>query len=225
MPDFSQRHPGPELLDLPNIPSPDLFQNLKELALINRWLGGHQAVGYGFKRLWKPGTEVVELGSGGGDNLRFLQRQFPQNWQGIGVDLKSDCTEFAQKQASGNLQFQTLDYRHFTPKTHPTLFFTSLFCHHFTEEELIDMLKWLHKNGSGGFFIADLHRHPLAYYSIRLLTQLFSSSYLVKHDAPLSVLRGFRKADWIHLLKSAGIDQYEIKWIWAFRWVIVVPPQ
>ena len=51
-----------------------------------------------------------------------------------------------------------------------------------------------------GFFINDLHRHPLAYHSIRILTSLFSKSYLVKNDAPLSVLRGFKKKELEDLL-------------------------
>ena len=119
-----------------------------------------------------------------------------------------------------------MDYRDFQPSLNqPTLFFTSLFCHHFTDEELVNMFIWLKEKATGGFFIADLHRHPLAFFSIRFLTSCFSSSYLVKNDAPISVLRGFKRADLVHLLRLAGIERYQIKWVWAFRWVVVVPPQ
>ena len=75
MPNFINRNPGPELLDQSHIPKEDLYQNLRELACINTWLGGHQAVWVGFKALWKPGVNLVELGSGGGDNLRFLRKK------------------------------------------------------------------------------------------------------------------------------------------------------
>jgi len=50
---------------------------------------------------------------------------------------------------------------------------------------------------------------------------LFSKSYLVKNDAPLSVLRGFSGREWKQLLNNAGIDKFELKWKWAFRWLIV----
>ena len=73
-----------------------------------------------------------------------------------------------------------------------------------------------------GFFINDLHRHPFAYYSIRILTSLFSKSYLVKNDAPLSVLRGFKKKELSALLDKAGISNYTIQWKWAFRWLVIV---
>ncbi|HZK64528.1 MAG TPA: SAM-dependent methyltransferase, partial [Puia sp.] len=59
--------------------------------------------------------------------------------------------------------------------------------------------------------------------AIRILTALFSRSYLVKNDAPLSVLRGFKKNDLVAILDKAGIRDYSIRWQWAFRWLIIVP--
>jgi hypothetical protein len=54
------------------------------------------------------------------------------------------------------------------------------------------------------------------------LTSLFSKSYLVKNDAPLSVKRGFTSDEWRLLLLKAGIENYTITWCWAFRHLIVV---
>jgi hypothetical protein len=83
------------------------------------------------------------------------------------------------------------------------------------------MLKWLRKNSRLGFFINDLHRHFLAWSSIKLLTGIFSKSHMVQYDAPLSVKRGFRKAEWRALLDEAGIDDASIAWKWAFRHLVV----
>ena len=77
-------------------------------------------------------------------------------------------------------------------------------------------------NSNIGFFINDLHRHPLAYHFIKLATQLFSKSYLVKNDAPLSVLRGFKKQEWENILRKSDLSDYTIKWQWAFRYLITV---
>jgi hypothetical protein len=98
--------------------------------------------------------------------------------------------------------------------------FSSLFCHHFADDELSFMLKWLQSNSGRGFFINDLQRHPLAYYSIKLLTRLFSKSYLVKNDAPLSVLRGMSREEWERIFAAAGISNFNCQWKWAFRWLI-----
>ena len=69
--------------------------------------------------------------------------------------------------------------------------------------------------------INDLHRHPLAYYSIRLLTQLFSKSPMVKNDGPLSVLRSFQRKELSYLIKTTGFHSFEIEWKWAFRWRVI----
>jgi hypothetical protein len=52
---------------------------------------------------------------------------------------------------------------------------------------------------------------------------MFSKSDLVKNDAPVSVLRGFKKMEWKNLLQKAGINNYSVKWKWAFRFLIVCP--
>jgi hypothetical protein len=85
---------------------------------------------------------------------------------------------------------------------------------------MIHILKWMKQNSRIGFFINDLHRHSLAYHSIRLLTRLFSKSYLVKNDAPISVTRGFKKNELENFLINAGIADYTIQWKWAFRWLV-----
>jgi hypothetical protein len=70
--------------------------------------------------------------------------------------------------------------------------------------------------------INDLHRHPLAYFSIKWLTRWFSKSPMVQHDAALSVLRSFKRRDWNSIFAQAGLDQVTIHWRWAFRWQICV---
>lgn len=227
MSNFSFRSSQKELLDEPHIPQADLFQNLKELAFINTYLGGHQVVVEAFKSFIHkfPEAQIIEIGSGGGDNLAALTKRYKLDFPRvhfIGVDLKEDCQKYAVTQYP-TIDFQMNDYRLVEfDKSKPTIFFSSLFCHHFSDEALIEMLKWLQQNATAGFIIADLHRHPLAYFSIKWLTSLFSSSYLVKNDAPLSVLRGFKRKEWVALLEKAGIQSYTIQWKWAFRWVITV---
>jgi hypothetical protein len=87
---------------------------------------------------------------------------------------------------------------------------------------LIAFFSHLKKQAGIGFLINDIHRHSLAYYSIKLLTTLFSKSSMVKYDAPLSVLRAFSRKELSNILRSAGIESFTIKWKWAFRWQVVV---
>jgi len=136
-----------------------------------------------------------------------------------GVDINEACIQFAKAQtANADINFICSDYK--TVSLQQDVIFSSLFCHHFTDAELVEMLQWMRCYSNLGFFINDLHRHPLAFYSIKILTRLFSKSYLVKNDAPLSVQRGFVKQEWTQLFQKAMLQHYEIRWQWAFRWLI-----
>lgn len=209
-----------ELLDADEIPKEDLIQNLKELKFINTYLGGHDVIKKGLKKFGKEGHKILEIGSGGGDNLMMLKKNFSEN-DYAGLDIKQVCIDYSQS-LDPQINWIKEDYKKHQPEEPYDLIFNSLFCHHFDEVSLVEMLIWMNKNSTKGFFIGDLHRHWLAYYSIKFLTKLFSKSYLVKNDAPLSVQRGFTKKEWEILLEKAGIKHYEISWCWAFRHLIVV---
>jgi ubiquinone/menaquinone biosynthesis C-methylase UbiE len=228
--DFSTRSHSPELLDQPGIPAVDIQRNLYELGVINQKLGGHAVTTKGFFSLADEGTniQVCEIGCGGGDNLKAIERKAKKYYTGLhftGIDINEECIAVAEKTKwEKPVQFQVSDYKKVRFKTKPDIIFSSLFCHHFNEDELIEMFRWMSDNSKLGFFINDLHRHPFAYHSIRILTSLFSKSYLVKNDAPLSVLRGFKKKEITDLLKKAGLSNYTVRWKWAFRWLVIVRP-
>jgi len=103
----------------------------------------------------------------------------------------------------------------------PDIIFSSLFCHHFKNDALPQMLNWMKFNSRKGFFINDLQRNRVAYYAIKVLTGIFSNSYLVKNDAPLSVARGFIYDEWVSILEDASIKKYTLHWQWAFRYLII----
>lgn len=216
-----------ELMDGDDISFAAMAQTLKELNIINTRLGGHAITIKGLKGLL-PGKEqvtVCEIGCGGGDNLFAIykycsKRQIPVSF--IGIDMNAECIAFA-KQQYPQLPGQWIcsDYALVQfGEQRPDIIFSSLFCHHFTDEQLVPMLQWLQQNSRKGFFINDLHRHWLAYYLIKYITKFFSKSYLVKNDACLSVARGFTKKDWQQLFVQAEIEKYAIGWKWAFRWLI-----
>ncbi len=198
---------------------------MQELDFINQHLGGHKITLNGLKRMAIPNREwrIVEIGCGGGNNLRIIKRWCEANnieAHLTGIDINPECIDFAKVQtANRDIQFICCDYRDASFDVKPDVIFNSLFCHHFTDKELKLMLQWMYANTTHGFFINDLHRHPLAYYSIKVLTKLFSKSYLVKNDAPLSVKRGFSKRDWLDIFEASGI-RCQIEWQWAFRWLI-----
>ena len=227
--DYSHRSYTKELLDGTNIPFEDIAVNMKELEFINSHLGGHAITVKGFKRLAgnKKKISICEIGCGGGDNLKAVADFCEKNHieaQFTGIDINDDCIAFAKgKAGTRKVRFIASDYRLVNFDHKPDIVFSSLFCHHFTDDEVVKMLQWMKHNATTGFFINDLHRNALAYNFIKYSAKFFSKSYLLKNDAPLSVLRGFRKNEWQKIFVKAGIRDYSIQWKWAFRYLITVP--
>jgi len=225
---LQQRSYKKELLDGDNIPFADLKRNMRELNTINTLLGGHAITLKGFTQLLgsRKYITVCEIGCGGGDNLAAITKWCKRRKiqvHCIGIDINAGCidTAISNKQFTGKAEWIISDYRNIKFAEKPDIIFSSLFCHHFTDAELVDQLCWMADNSNAGFFINDLQRHWLAYHSIKLLTSLFSSSYLVKNDAPLSVARGFNKTEWLSLFEKAYAQSCTISWQWAFRFLII----
>jgi len=224
---LSKRSYQKELLDQSDIPFSDIQKNMQELNTINTLLGGHAITIQGVRSLIENQREITvcEIGCGGGDNLKAIYawgKKRGLDIKMIGIDMNEHCIAVANTQTDigGQVQWIIDDYRNVVFQTKPDIIFSSLFCHHFTEEELSKQLLWMQNNSQIGFFINDLQRYWFAYYSIKFLTLLFSRSYLVKNDAPLSVARGFHKSDWQSILTKASIAA-SISWKWAFRYLIV----
>jgi 2-polyprenyl-3-methyl-5-hydroxy-6-metoxy-1,4-benzoquinol methylase len=230
MPNFRERSNELELLDSEHIPVSDLYLNLRELNTINTYLGGHAVTCKALNsfELNKEITyTILDIGCGGGDNLISLAkwaRKKGISLQLIGVDLKQDCISFAQKQCANYPEISLVcsDYQSFLRKHAPfDIIFNALFCHHFKDAQLQELFQLMKEKSKLGFFVNDLHRHPLAYYSIKWITYIFSRSYLVKNDACLSVLRGFSLENLTQLLPVSLYSNSRISWQWAFRWLII----
>ena len=213
--------------------SEELRQNLDELETVNTWLGGYAPVLDALEQLrprfpaGRP-LRVADLGSGGGDTLRQLarwarRRRVPVEL--VGIDANAFMLDYAAARARAypEISFQQADI--FSPdfaRQPFDILTASLFCHHFSDAQLVQMLAQWQRQAGLAVIVNDLHRHPLAYHSIRWLTRLLGGSRLVRHDAPLSVARAFTRSELKALLAAAGITNYTLRWRWAFRWQLVI---
>ena len=225
---FKTRNHNKELLDGEHIPETDLFLNLKELHAINKWLGGYKISMNAFKKVLIHKNEfvILDIGSGGGDFLKEVSKwnlKFKFNLKLYGIDIKQSCINYSvQNNPLANISFICDDYRNaFNHITKVNIIHACLFCHHLNEKELVELILFCTKHKIT-LIINDLERNRFAYYAIKILTRMFSKSYLVKNDAPLSVLRGFKRSEWNAILKKAGAKIYSLKNKWAFRHQIIV---
>ena len=232
MPDFSKRSAEAEIMDDLNCTGHVLDRTLHELEIINKWLGGNHITIVSLEQLLKnysndEAITIVDLGCGGGDMLRMIdawgkRNNFKLNL--IGIDANPNIVAFAKRNllSHPHIQFKTLNVfgEEFQNQKFDIVIGT-LFYHHFSSEQLVHFFRKLKRQVSVGFIINDIHRHWLAYYSIKLLTQAFSKSAMVKYDAPLSVLRAFKRTELREMLEATAIESFTIKWKWAFRWQVI----
>jgi len=219
-----------EYLDNNIIATGDLYQNLTELDVINTYLGGYNASLEGFSdilKIKKTIHTILDIGFGGGDSIKIFSKFALKSKLKLffyGVDLNNDCIKYASENLSAfpNKKLICDDYRNITSELlgKIDMIHCSLFLHHLTDEEIIELLKFC-KEHNCIFLANDLHRNRLAYYSIKFLTALFSKSWMVKNDACLSVKRAFKKAELEAMLQKAGYTEYSVKWSWAFRYIVI----
>jgi ubiquinone/menaquinone biosynthesis C-methylase UbiE len=211
-------------------------QTLRELEVINRWLGGNAVTIQGVRQLLQLRnpqtlTVVADIGCGSGDMaIRIAEWARRKNWkvEVIGVDANPNIIQFAlsQPRPRPGVSFKVINVldNEFSQLKFDVVVAT-LFMHHFTREQLVELFRTMKRQTTTGFVVNDIHRHFLAYHSIRLLTSLFSRSAMVQYDAPLSVRRAFARKDLEEILRLAGIDRYTLRWKWAFRWQLIVTTQ
>jgi 2-polyprenyl-3-methyl-5-hydroxy-6-metoxy-1,4-benzoquinol methylase len=232
MPDLSTRSQQIEIMDDLNCSGEVVHQTLRELETINKLLGGNYVTINGLNNLLKGRKSdepfmIGDLGCGGGDILKLIYNWGQKkhiNLSLLGIDANSNIIAFAEKNSAAfPIHFETADIfsATFRQKQFDVVIGT-LFFHHFDNAQLTNFLRQMKSQCRIGVVINDIHRHWFAYYSILFLTRLFSRSAMVKFDAPLSVLRAFRKKELKKILSEAGIENYSLRWMWAFRWQIII---
>jgi 2-polyprenyl-3-methyl-5-hydroxy-6-metoxy-1,4-benzoquinol methylase len=232
MPDFSTRSSEAEIMDDLNCTGYVLERTLRELEIINKWLGGNRITIDALEQLLESYPKdreitIVDLGCGGGDMLRIIDSWGKNKKFRLiltGIDANPNIVAFAKQNLAPypHIQFQTLNIfsEEFRSQKYDIVIGT-LFYHHFSNDQLIQFFRQLKKQVAIGFIINDIHRHWFAYYSIKLLTQSFSKSSMVKYDAPLSVLRAFKGRELRKMLERTAAENFTIRWKWAFRWQVI----
>ena len=215
-----------EIMDNVFINDESIDQALLELTVINKWLGGFSNSRRGVKTLLKrissaKTISILDVGAGGCD----LATAISMLHSGIHItalDLNKRAGEYSKRKhpqisvVHGLVLDLPFEQRSFD------IVHTSLFLHHFTEEELRSVLKAIYTVARCGIVINDLRRTVFSYYAMILLTRLFSRSAMVKNDGPISVRRGFTRDELVRLCSTLPSASYTIKRTWAFRWQVCI---
>lgn len=229
MPDFSRRSTAEEMMDDFSLGHEIIDPIMDELEVVNKLLGGYEVFFNAFEKLkLVDGLSVSDWGCGGGDSLQRIAlwaRKKNLKLKLIGIDATPAAVEYARKKSSefpeityiiSDVMSDSLQANQFD------VVVSSLFSHHFKDQEWVELIRKMCSCANKAVIVNDLHRHWFAYHSIGILTAAFSKSKMVKHDSKVSVLRSFSRRDIVRMLKEAKIENYSLKWMWAFRWQLLI---
>lgn len=174
-----------------------------------------------------PALRILDIGSGSCDIPLAINQ-----WAGKrGIRLQFTCLEtsghainIARKKLSlaGDpdvrvLQEDIFKHQPAEPYDHAM---ASMCFHHFSNEEILDVMKRLRLFVRGSVLINDLRRAPAALFCAYLLTSGLSSG--IRHDAMLSIRRGFKVGELQSLLRQIPGCIVSVKPACCFRISAVV---
>ena len=214
------------MLDAPGS-LPDLEENLRDLARLNRLFGGAWLIRTQVARLLgtvpanQPVT-ILDVGTGGADLpvalVRWARRR---GWKirVLALDRSSQILAGARRLASSypEIVFLQGDGLRLPVKAGAVdVALVSLTLHHLEPSEASTLLSELERAARLGFVVSDLIRSRLAYWLVWLATRLFTKSPASRHDGPLSVLRAYTPVEILELSRRAGIRTV---WIFRYPWL------
>ena len=209
------RRDEPELMDAPGLPEAEVEDAYRVLGLVNQQLGNLRTIRREFYRFVRedgydrPELTVLDVGSGSGDvpeALRLLGTNKPVRV--LALDRDATAVASARRRDLDVIRGDALRL----PLADRTvdLVLAVKFAHHFHGPALGQLLVEMARVARRRVLVLDIRRHWLAYWGFRAWSRVFTANRLVRHDGPLSVLRGF-----------TGVELMEVaSAIEGYRWVV-----
>ncbi|WP_122468937.1 methyltransferase domain-containing protein [Brevundimonas lutea] len=219
--DFSVRSGEAELMDGLDTAYEVFRDCLADLGRVNRLTLAHRPTlayletlrGIGAFDLDRP-VEILDIGSGGGDLLRRISGWAARRGVPValtGLDLSPWSARAASEAWRGGPEPRWVTGDVFDHPCAADVIVTSLVTHHLTGTEIVRLLARMDAEARVGWFVNDLHRHPLAFHGFRVLAAVMRWHPFVRHDGPVSIARAFTVDDWRRYRSLARLDPHEAR--------------
>jgi 2-polyprenyl-3-methyl-5-hydroxy-6-metoxy-1,4-benzoquinol methylase len=226
---LEHRASGPELMDGPEFGFEEALDTFRFLVPVNRWFGGIRPIVSCFQResrTWDRHTtyRLLDAGGGVGDVAVALVQWARRGGHCVRVDLVDrhpNAIEFARQRCSGYPEVTPIcqDVLDLEGKEYDYVY-ASQFLHHFADEEVVPVLRSLLAMCRRKVVVGDLVRAPIAYLSTWFLT--LWTSQVFRHDARMSVRRGFRVDELHGLLSDGGLHDITFEKHFFYRFLLIV---
>lgn len=230
--DFSRRSTLSEWMDDEAVDYPTFRACLVDLAKANRWTLAHRPTleflaGLHRRGLWPKDRplRLVDVGAGHGDLVRAVDRWAARRGlpvELVGVDLNPWAARAAAEATAPGRPIRWLTADAFAMSEPVDVMLSGLFTHHLPDEAIVRFLVQMEEAARIGWFVNDLHRHPLPHAAFTLLSSAMRWHPFVRHDGPISVARAFTAKDWRRLIREAGLADIPIAVRWRFPFRLCV---
>jgi SAM-dependent methyltransferase len=190
------RRDDPELMDAPGLPEAEVEDAYRVLRRVNRQLGNLGTMRREFLRFVREDLPdqasfaALDIGSGSGDIAIALREIMPARAALVlALDRDPSAVAAARRQSLAAVRGDALRLP-FADRS-IDLVTAVKFAHHFHGRSLGRLVEEMARVSRHRVIILDIRRHWLAYWGFRAWSLALTRNRLVRHDGPLSVLRGF----------------------------------
>ena len=209
-----------ELLDRPGNSDEEVRGSLRDLEWFNRYLGGVRTIILHLSRMVGDRSPtpltILDIATGGADIPRTICRWARQRKLTVTVEAMDRSHQVLAAAAEWSAGYPEIRLRQeeAPPLPYPDHSFDyvlcSLFFHHLTDAQGIHLLREMRRVARHGLIVNDLMRSRRARLLTGIATRLLSGNRLTRHDGPMSVLRGFRPEELLHMATEAGLGDVSV---------------
>jgi 2-polyprenyl-3-methyl-5-hydroxy-6-metoxy-1,4-benzoquinol methylase len=198
-----RRANAPELLD-GTLEPVTLAGNLRDMARVNRWLGGADLSRRAIVPLAMTPSPIaiLDVGTGGADIPLRLRRK---GWHFTATDLHEEVIEIAQRATQDSTvtlragplddeRDQSFDVVH-----------SSMVLHHLEPPQALTFLADARRVARSAVVVNDLNRGWRWLAGAWLLTRVFTRNEYTRHDGPLSVRRAYTADEVVAMARQVGL--------------------
>lgn len=228
--DLSERRPGLEEMDKPNIAPEALESALRSLARINTIANAAGIFWPPLRKLLREHSgpdplRVLDVGCGAGDLSRRLEGRARRQGYALqvdGCDFSPVAIAMARREnraAGGHGAFYVLDAVHDELPGPYDVVLSSLFLHHLHDHEGEAVLRRMADRAGQLLLVSDLLRSRLGLLLVYVATYGLSRSPVVHQDGVTSLRAAYTVAEVEALFRRTGLDGAHIVRRWPERFL------
>jgi 2-polyprenyl-3-methyl-5-hydroxy-6-metoxy-1,4-benzoquinol methylase len=181
--------------------------SLADLVRLNERFGGHGLIRKLLAQLAGQDTAftLLDVGAASGDSAKYIRSLYPhatvvsldRNW--VNASLAPQPKLLAD---AFHLPFRPRSF---------DFVFSSLFLHHFTDEQVVELLREFSNLAKQAVLVSDLERHLIPYWFLPATALIFRWDRITQHDGAISVRAAFTPQELESLAKQAGLRKAKAK--------------